>query len=151
MKLEIKPLQSSDLNIFFEWLIHHRKNKNNFYLNTLKTNEDLWCWYKDTYLKPYKDDVEQWLIMWIKDKRVGAVHYSGYKKECEVMIFMAPRWKRKGLGCLFLLLSEKWMINKYKELDTLRADIEYDNVASIKTFKALGYTKEDWGDYTKYF
>jgi RimJ/RimL family protein N-acetyltransferase len=150
MKLKIKPLESSDLNLFFKWLIHHRRRKNNFYMNTLKTNEDLWRWYKDSYLKPYKDDVDQWLIMLLNGKKVGAVYYSGCQEECEVMIFMAPRWKNKGLGSLFLLLSEKWIRNKYNKMDYLRADIEYDNIASIKTFEALGYKKEDFGDYYKY-
>ena len=149
--MEILPLNWSDLNTFDKWLKHHKKRGAMFFFNQITSNEKLWSWYKDDYLQPIdKEDINQWLIFWFNGKRIGAANYNGCNLECEVLIFMAPRWKNKGLGSIFLFLSEKWMRKKYPKLDAVWADIEYNNIASIKTFRGLGYKKIPGGDYYKY-
>ena len=167
-KLEVKPLDWSDLKIFWEFI---KLNSDFNFIFRVENEEDLQRWFAKDYInytkkaraesiaeaisenpnstwKPSKQ-INQWLMFYYEGKRVGACNFEGDNEECEVQILMAPYWKNKGLGKLFLFLSEEFIKKNHKMIDYVYANIQNDNIASQKIFSANGYMHEMFTDYYK--
>jgi len=151
--LYVQPLQAEDLSVFHKQLLSERKRGNYFLMNLLKTKEDFYDWFRNIWKDGIEeDDISEWLIFWYNGKRLGSSHYSGHISGVETMIFIAPYWKNKGFGKIFLFLSEQFIRAKYPELDYSWAEIDYDNKPSIKIFEANGYEFSKGSfDYIKYY
>ena len=169
-KLEVKPLEWKDLSFF--WSCLQANNEYNFIFR-VKTKEELQRWfvkdYTDYTKKTRKESIanskaenpnsswipskqiNQWLIFYYERKKIGASNFRGDEDDCEVQILMSARWKNKGLGKLFLFLSEIYIKKNHKNIDLVYANIKSDNIASQKIFVSNGYKNEMHLDYYKYF
>ena len=151
--LTVKPLKESDLDFFCKAIKHNKRNGFNFFLNRFETKKDFKDWYKQEYGET--DVIDVWLICYLKNKRVGGIYYHGDVDCCEVSIFMAPYWKNKGLGKLFLMLGQRWIKKNCQDIDFMWAEISKHNKACRKVFTYNGF-KADYvsgvymGEYSKF-
>ena len=115
MKLSIRPLNIKDIDIFSSWIEYYRK-KSIIFIFRNDLNEGYIKWFKrlGEHKKENKKDLNEWLIFLLNNKPIGAINYKDCIEEAEVSILLDPRWKNKGYGKFFLMLADKYMIDKYQ-------------------------------------
>ena len=89
----------------------------------------------DWFKKALNDPKRIFLIGYQGDKKIGVVRYvQEVDGVHEVSINMAPEWRGKGLGVVFLKDSLSFVKGK------IIAKIKPENEASIKAFQKAGYS-----------
>ena len=75
-------------------------------------------------------------------ERVGMVRFDRDQEEFwQTNIVIAPEWRGRGLGRLFLDAAAKYLLSKHPEA-FLVAEIKISNAASRRLFSSLGFVCE---------
>jgi len=76
-------------------------------------------------------------------ERVGMVRFDRDQEEFwQTSIVIAPEWRGRGLGRLFLDGAVKYLLSKHPEA-SLAAEIKIGNAASRRLFRSLGFICEE--------
>lgn len=83
------------------------------------------------------------LLACVGDTPVGSIRYDRIDEACfEVSIYLDPDLLGLGLGSALLAAGERWLVQSCSAR-LIRAEVLPHNTASIRLFRAAGYTGED--------
>ena len=142
MKIEIRKALKSDCKNIYQWRTHS-KNVDYSWSSGDFTYDEHKQWFTE-YLQ------ERDNLMLIAEKEgepCCVMRFDGDLDDREVSIYMVPGWHGVGLGLPCLLLGEMYLSSELRGLPcNLRAEIQFDNTASIKLFSRAGYmySMADW-------
>jgi RimJ/RimL family protein N-acetyltransferase len=107
--------------------------------------------HKAWFSRALKDPWRIFVIGTCSEEKVGMVRFDRHhEKLWQTNIVIAPEWRGRGLGRLFLDMAMKYFFSKHPEASLL-AEIKRGNAASRRVFCSLGFVcEEDDGELLRF-
>lgn len=144
MKLELKKATIKDCKDIYRWRTDPINSEGSFTGGNF-SYDDHTIWFEG-YLEN-KDNLM--LIAGFNDKSCCVLRFDGTVEEKTVSIYMVPGFHGVRLGIQCLLLGERYLRDELGGVGcSLKAEISYENDASMRLFKQAGYICENNADTT---
>lgn len=142
IKLIVKKAEISDIKDLFEWRNHSIARKNSF--NTRKIS---WNEHKKWFNKKINDKNSTIYIVCDKENvKIGVTRFDEVENVIKINIMLNPEFIGKGFGEKIIKAGAKKFLQETNVTKPIIAEIKYDNIASIKSFKNAGF-KENFLTY----
>lgn len=142
----LRKATEKDVNTTFEWA-------NNPEIRRYAVNKEAIPYenHCSWFVNKIKSDACCYLIAEINQQPIGSIRFDINEEQTAVISYLIdPKFQGKGLG-RFLLFEGVKILLKEKAIAKISGMVFKDNIASMKAFTHLGYSKIDKGESFVYF
>ena len=139
-RIKVRKANNSDIEEIYTWRNDPKTKKMSKNKNAINLDEH------KIWFSRIKNDKNS-LILICKEininKKIGVVFFNlnETKKTSKISINLDPIKRRKGYGSECLANSIDYFKDKFKDCETILAEIKKENAASKKIFEKMGFTK----------
>ena len=134
--LMLREARLSDMNLFFKW-INESESRNNALNPKNITYEEHVSWF--TQKLSNKEST-----LWVFEQNgvpCGQVRFdiNILEREAVISYFIAPDYRRKGLGLILLKMGIEKFISENKEITSIKGFVKKTNIASCNIFNKMNF------------
>ena len=151
MKLELRDVIAKDIDILYEWANDPVTRQNAFHTEPIPY-ETHRAWFVKVLA-----DRDVMMLMLCKDassdkeiREVGQIRLAIENEEALISYSIAPSMRGQGLGSRMILMAEERLRESRMDVTYCKAQVKYENPASIKVFEKCGYDREDQENFVEF-
>lgn len=150
MKLELRDVTAKDMDILYEWANDPITRQHAFHTEPIPY-ETHRAWFVKVLAD--RNVVMLMLCMQTADKKakeVGQIRLAIEDEEALISYSIAPQMRGQGLGSRMILMAEERLRESRFDVITCKAQVKYDNPASLRVFEKCGYDREEQEKYVEF-
>ncbi|SFG62572.1 UDP-2,4-diacetamido-2,4,6-trideoxy-beta-L-altropyranose hydrolase [Pedobacter insulae] len=135
-EVELRYAEPDDLTITFNWAKDPIIRAFSFNRNEIKYSE-----HENWYLSKIKDNKCKFFIAQRNSEKLGSIRFDIEKGRAVISFLVDPKYHGLGLGQILLKKGLDKLIDEDLTINSVVGYVMPDNLASVKAFERLGYTK----------
>ncbi len=140
--LKLRKAKFNDSSLLLEWA-NDADMRNNSFHSKLINKDDHIKWFKKKLTESNDTSI---YILELSETPIGQIRFERIKNGCLIDFFITKGERGKGYGKNIILMGVEKIINKWKNIDFISAEVKKDNTPSKKVFIDLNFTETSYPD-----